>query len=171
MQYKQRNQGHHAYIARTESCLCHWRQRHQWLRDHRTLGPTAKGGMVRLFYKWYLLRHGNRNDNTNRGSIIVTSRRPLPNAWVDPRVQFVAVDFLEPVETIVAKLKNICANVTHAFFTSYVHDDDFKLLRDKNVPLWRNFLDSLDAVCPKLQRVCLQTGGKVSQPPLDVGTS
>lgn len=92
----------------------------------------------------------------------MTSRRPLPNAWIDPRVRFVAVDFLEPVEKINASLADICSDVTHAFFTSYVHSDDFRLLRDKNVPLFRNFMDSVDAVCPKLQRVCLQTGGKVS---------
>jgi nucleoside-diphosphate-sugar epimerase len=97
----------------------------------------------------------------NRSKIIVTSRRSLPNAWIDPRVEFVAVDFLDPVENIIAKLKDICADTTHAFFTSYVHNDDFKLLRDQNVPLFRNFLDAVDTVCPKLQRVCLQTGGKV----------
>lgn len=92
----------------------------------------------------------------------MTSRRPLPNAWVDPRVRFVAVDFLDSVDRISAVLKDVCSDVTHAFFTSYVHSDDFRLLRDKNVPLFRNFLDSVDTVCPKLQRVCLQTGGKVS---------
>ncbi|PYI03429.1 hypothetical protein BO78DRAFT_322689, partial [Aspergillus sclerotiicarbonarius CBS 121057] len=92
--------------------------------------------------------------------IIVSSRRPLPTPWIDPRVEFVAVDFLSPVETITAKLQRICAPVTHAFFTSYVHDDDFRLLREKNVPLFRNFLDAVDVVCPALERVCLQTGGK-----------
>lgn len=71
------------------------------------------------------------------------------------------IDFLEPAEAIGSKLKDICADVTHAFFTSYVHDDDFKVLKEKNIPLFRNFLDAIDAVCPKLQRVCLQTGGKV----------
>jgi hypothetical protein len=98
----------------------------------------------------------------NRSKIIVTSRRPLPNAWIDPRVKFVAVDFLDSVEKIIATLKSVCSEVTHAFFTSYVHSDDFKVLRDKNIPLFRNFLDSVDAICSKLQRVCLQTGGKVS---------
>ncbi|KAL4905536.1 hypothetical protein BDW74DRAFT_185061 [Aspergillus multicolor] len=107
-----------------------------------------------------IIEHLVRQPKEEWVSIIVSSRRPLPNAWVDPRVQFVAVDFLEPVETITAKLKHICADVTHTFFTSYVHDDDFKVLRDKNVPLFHNFLDAVDTVCPKLQRVCLQTGGK-----------
>lgn len=76
-------------------------------------------------------------------------------------MEFVAVDFLESLETIISKLKDICAPVTHAYFTSYVHDDDFRVLREKNVPLFRNFLDAVDAVCPGLQRVSLQTGGKV----------
>lgn len=58
-------------------------------------------------------------------------------------------------------MEHICKDVTHAFFTSYIHDDDFKKLREKNVPLFKNFIDVIDAVCPKLERVCLQTGGKV----------
>ncbi|KAL2833076.1 hypothetical protein BJY01DRAFT_260023 [Aspergillus pseudoustus] len=107
-----------------------------------------------------IIEHLVRQPKEEWSSIIVTSRRPLPTGWVDPRVEFVAIDFLEPVETITAKLKDICAEVTHTFFTSYVHNDDFKLLREQNVPLFRNFLDAVDLVCPKLQRVCLQTGGK-----------
>ncbi|PKX88825.1 SDR family oxidoreductase [Aspergillus novofumigatus IBT 16806] len=95
-----------------------------------------------------------------RSKIIVTSRKPLPNGWTDPRVEFIAIDFLDPVEKIIAKIRDICADVTHAFFTSYVHNDDFSVLREMNVPLFRNFLDAVDAVCPLLQRVCLQTGGK-----------
>lgn len=96
-----------------------------------------------------------------RRKIVVSSRRTLPNYWIDPRVEFVAVDFLDPKEQVAAKLEHICKDVTHAFYTSYIHEDDFKLLKDKNVPLFRNFIDVIDAVCPNLQRVCLQTGGKV----------
>lgn len=51
--------------------------------------------------------------------------------------------------------------MTHAFFTSYIHVDDFAKLKEKNVPLFENFLDSLVAVAPKLDHVVLQTGGKV----------
>lgn len=74
-----------------------------------------------------------------------------------------AIDFLDPVEKITSQLKDVCADVTHAFFTSYVHSDDFTLLPVKNIPLFRNFIDAVDEVCPKLQRVCLQTGGKVKK--------
>ncbi|KAJ5725296.1 uncharacterized protein N7483_006653 [Penicillium malachiteum] len=107
-----------------------------------------------------IIEHLVRQPKEEWSKIIVTSRRPLPNAWIDPRVEFVAVDFLDPVKTIIAKLEDICADVTHTFFTSYVHHDDFRVLRDKNVPLFRNFLDAVDTACPNLQRVCLQTGGK-----------
>ncbi|RDH30338.1 hypothetical protein BDQ94DRAFT_161388 [Aspergillus welwitschiae] len=107
-----------------------------------------------------IVEHLIRQPKQEWSKIIVTSRRPLPTPWIDPRVEFVAVDFLEPVETIITKIKDICAPVTHAYFTSYVHDDDFRVLREKNVPLFRNFLDAVDAVCPALRRVSLQTGGK-----------
>ncbi|GLA42693.1 hypothetical protein AnigIFM63309_011240 [Aspergillus niger] len=107
-----------------------------------------------------IVEHLIRQPKQEWSKIIVTSRRPLPTPWIDPRVEFVAVDFLESVETIVSKIKDICAPVTHAYFTSYVHDDDFRVLREKNVPLFRNFLDAVDAVCPALRRVSLQTGGK-----------
>lgn len=77
-------------------------------------------------------------------------------------MEFVAVDFLDPKEKITAALEHVCRDVTHAFFTSYIHEDDFRKLKDKNVPLFMNFIDVIDAVCPNLERVCLQTGGKVS---------
>ncbi|KAI2860285.1 hypothetical protein CBS147321_10802 [Aspergillus niger] len=99
-----------------------------------------------------IVEHLIRQPKQEWSKIIVTSRRPLPTPWIDPRVEFVAVDFLESVETIVSKIKDICAPVTHAYFTSYVHDNDFKVLKEKNVPLFRNFLDAVDAVCPALRR-------------------
>ncbi|KAL5355843.1 NAD-dependent epimerase/dehydratase [Aspergillus floccosus] len=107
-----------------------------------------------------IIEHLIRQPKQEWRKIIVTSRRPLSNYWVDPRVEFVAVDFLNPVEEIIRKLKDICRPVTHAYFTSYVHHDNFTLLKDANIPLFRNFMDALDVVCPSLQRVSLQTGGK-----------
>ncbi|BCS30681.1 SDR family oxidoreductase [Aspergillus puulaauensis] len=92
--------------------------------------------------------------------IVATSRRPSTMYWVDPRVVFVTADFLDPVETIAEQLGPSCKDVTHAFFTSYVHSAGFKQLRDKNVPLFKNFLDTVDSICPRLERVILQTGGK-----------
>lgn len=52
--------------------------------------------------------------------------------------------------------------MTHAFFASYVHSDDFKVLKESNLPLFKNFLYAIDAVAgDSLERVVLQTGGKV----------
>lgn len=92
---------------------------------------------------------------------MITSRRPLFYCWQDPRIEFVAVDLLEPLDGIIKQLSKVCKNVTHAYFASYIHVDDFKSLRDKNVPLFQNFLEAIDIVAPKLERVCLQTGNKV----------
>lgn len=93
--------------------------------------------------------------------IIITSRSPLKNFWQDPRVTFIALDFLESAEENIAKMAAHCHDVTHAFFTSYVHVDDFKKLAEYNAPLFKNFLMAIDTVAGKnLQRVCLQTGGK-----------
>jgi hypothetical protein len=96
-----------------------------------------------------------------RSEIIITSRRPIQSVYTDPRIRFVALDFLEPAEAIVEKIKKLCKDVTHAFFTSYIHDNDFSKLHVKNGPLFRNFLESVDLACPRLQCVVLQTGGKV----------
>ena len=94
--------------------------------------------------------------------IIITSRSPLIAKWQDPRVRFISLDFLEPVEQLTEQMHDLCAVVTHAFFLSYVHVDDFTKLRDFNEPLFYNFLHAIDRVAGhNLQRVCLQTGGKV----------
>lgn len=97
----------------------------------------------------------------SRSQIVISSRRPLPNYWADPRINFVAVDFMHPVEENIAKLKDVCQGVTHVFYTSYAHSDDFKGLPEKNIPLFRSFMDAIEATCPRLQRVCMYTGGKV----------
>jgi hypothetical protein len=101
-------------------------------------------------------------DNLPRSRILVTSRSPLKNYWQDPRVEFFAVDFLAPLDDVIAKMTPLCSNVTHAYFTSYVHTDDFDRLKDLNVPLFKTFLTAIDTVArDTLTRVCLQTGGKV----------
>ncbi|GLA90027.1 hypothetical protein AtubIFM56815_005574 [Aspergillus tubingensis] len=92
--------------------------------------------------------------------IIITSRSPLKTVYTDPRVRFVAIDFLAPAEAIVEKIKELCKDVTHAFFTSYIHNNDFSVLYKKNGPLFRTFIEVVDLACPKLQRVVLQTGAK-----------
>ncbi|KAF4306152.1 nucleoside-diphosphate-sugar epimerase [Botryosphaeria dothidea] len=91
-----------------------------------------------------IIEHLIRTPKSEWKKIVISSRRALPNYWIDPRIEFVAVDFLEPQETTIEKLKHACADVTHAYFTSYVNDDDFKKLRDKNVPLFKSFMDVID---------------------------
>lgn len=94
--------------------------------------------------------------------IIVSSRSPLASFWQDPRVEFVAIDFLKPVQEIIATLEEHgCKGVTHAYFTSYVHKENFDELKEFNIPLFKNFVDAIDTVTGEhLKRVCLQTGGK-----------
>ena len=100
--------------------------------------------------------------SVHRSRIVVTSRTPPSNYWEDPRVEFIALDFLSPVKDLVRRMTPICKDVTHTYFTSYVHTDDFLKLKDYNAPLFENFLTAIDAVAgPCLQRVCLQTGAKV----------
>ncbi|RGP64965.1 hypothetical protein FSPOR_7579 [Fusarium sporotrichioides] len=75
----------------------------------------------------------------------------------------IALDFLNLVE-LIQRTAALCHDVTHAFFTSYVHIADSAKLRDCNVPLLHKFLVAIDTVAAsKLQRACLQTGGKVSK--------
>lgn len=98
-----------------------------------------------------------------RSKIVITSRRRVTQVyWQDPRIRFLAIDFLKPVDELVEIMKPLCHDVTHAFFASYVHDADFTKLKEVNVPLFTNFLTAIDTVAPvTLQRVCLHTGGKV----------
>ncbi|KAH6959623.1 hypothetical protein BKA56DRAFT_500944 [Ilyonectria sp. MPI-CAGE-AT-0026] len=102
-----------------------------------------------------------RTSSEEWSRIIVSSKNSLIERWQDPRIEFIALDFLEPVDSIIARMKPICQSVTHAFFTSYVHSKDFAQLPAYNVPLFKNFLTAIDTVAGKsLQRVCLQTGAK-----------
>ncbi|KAH8426308.1 SDR family oxidoreductase [Aspergillus melleus] len=107
-----------------------------------------------------IIEHLIRTPQHEWSQIIITSRRPPSTYWVDPRVKFIALDFLEPTEAIVSNIQDACKDVTHAFFTSYVHDSELSKLPEKNCPLFRNFLEAIDSACPNLQRVVLQTGGK-----------
>lgn len=116
--------------------------------------------------EWYATREDwflrSPVDTISRGKIVITSRTPLKYTWQDARVSWIGIDFLESPEKIVPKIKALCHDVTHAFFTSYVHNDDLSKLRGLNEPLFKNFLLSIDEVAGKnFQRLVLQTGGKV----------
>lgn len=105
--------------------------------------------------------------DNDRSQIIITSRRrPTHVFWQDHRIRFIALDFLKPLEELIEAMRPFCHHVTHAFFASYVHCADFSKLRDSNVPLFENFLKSIDYVAGNsLERVVLHTGGKVSAVP------
>lgn len=57
-------------------------------------------------------------------------------------------------------MQPVCSGVTHAYFSSYIHKDDFAELNTANETLFSNFLDALLAVAPSLENCTLQTGGK-----------
>lgn len=77
--------------------------------------------------------------------------------------KFIALDYTQDVRTLIEEQKDICKNVTHAYFCSYVHKDDFAELNAANAAIFENFLHSLEQVAPKLENVTLQTGGKYYQ--------
>jgi nucleoside-diphosphate-sugar epimerase len=92
--------------------------------------------------------------------IIVTSRSPFKTTVHDDRITFVALDFSESSKTLAEKMRAECSGVTHAYFSSYVHKDDFAELNSANEALFENFLDALLQVTSSLENVTLQTGGK-----------
>ncbi|KAK8015766.1 3-oxo-Delta(4-5)-steroid 5-beta-reductase [Apiospora marii] len=95
-------------------------------------------------------------------SIIVTSRSAFkpPPTVTDPRITFVALDFLHDVPSLVKQMQEVCRPVTHAYFCSYLHKDDFSEAYAANTALFEHFLVALDQTAPHLQNVTLQTGGK-----------
>ncbi|KAF2843998.1 hypothetical protein T440DRAFT_512419 [Plenodomus tracheiphilus IPT5] len=108
-----------------------------------------------------IIEHLIRQPRGEWSRIVVTSRNAPSNYWEDPRVEFIELDFLSPVEDLISRMTPICNDVTHAYFTSYVHVDEFNKLKDSNVALFENFLTTIDTVAgTSLQRVCLQTGVK-----------
>jgi nucleoside-diphosphate-sugar epimerase len=92
--------------------------------------------------------------------IITTSRSPFKTTISDPRVEFIALDFSQKPDTLVGKMRGLCKEVTHAYFSSYVHKDDFAELNTANSSLFENFLSALLEVSPDLENCTLQTGGK-----------
>lgn len=98
--------------------------------------------------------------NAEWTSIIVTSRSPFKTTVSDPRITFITLDFTKDADTLVGQMQELCKPVTHAYFCSYVHKDDFNELNAANEALFENFLDALEKTAPKLENVTLQTGGK-----------
>ena len=91
--------------------------------------------------------------------IIVTSRSPLKTRVQDSRVQFVALDFTQEPGHLKAAMRASCSKVTHAYFSSYAHRDDFVELNAASNALFENFLTALLEVALQLKNCALQTGG------------
>ncbi|OOQ89744.1 nucleoside-diphosphate-sugar epimerase GsfE [Penicillium brasilianum] len=92
--------------------------------------------------------------------IVITSRSPLKMSVSDSRVEFIALDFSNTPEELAGQMRDRCADVTHAYFSSYVHKDTFVELNSANRSLFENFLSALTSVAKSLQNCTLQTGGK-----------
>jgi nucleoside-diphosphate-sugar epimerase len=102
----------------------------------------------------------NTTTSDDWASIIVTSRRQFKPTVKDPRIKFIALDFTHDVLSLVEKMKEVCEPVTHAYFCSYLHKDDFAESDTANTALFENFIEALDKAAPRLENVTLQTGGK-----------
>lgn len=92
--------------------------------------------------------------------IVVTSRSPFKTTISDPRIEFVPLDFTADAKTLAKLMKDTCADVTHAYFSSYVHRDDFGELNKAKQALFENFLDALLQVATSLKNCTLQTDGE-----------
>ncbi|KAJ4983887.1 nad dependent epimerase dehydratase family protein [Stagonosporopsis vannaccii] len=102
----------------------------------------------------------NNTTASEWSQIIVTSRSPFKTTVHDERITFIALDLSNNPEDLISKMRPVCSSVTHAYFSSYVHKDDFKELNVANEKLFSNFLDALIDVAPGLKNCTLQTGGK-----------
>lgn len=108
-----------------------------------------------------VLEHIAKNTTSEQWSkIIITSRSPLRTTVRDPRIVFIALDFSKPASALIPSMRDNCAEATHAYFSSYVHKDDFAELNVANSALFENFLSALTETAPALENVTLQTGGK-----------
>src|ERR1700733_10773565 len=94
-----------------------------------------------------ILEYLAKNTKPNEWSrFIVTSRSPFKTTVHDDRISFLALDFSQNSKSIADKMRAECGDVTHAYFSSYVHKDDFTDLNNANQALFENFLDALLAV-------------------------
>lgn len=96
--------------------------------------------------------------------IIITSRREPVLSKKDPRVTFVSLDLEASSEDeIKQKLKQAGGqSITHVFYTAYIHDKkwDGKKLCERNTPMFKKAITSVDGIASGLQRVMLQLGMK-----------
>ncbi|MCJ1441275.1 MAG: hypothetical protein MMC23_001761 [Stictis urceolatum] len=92
--------------------------------------------------------------------IVVTSRSPFKPTVQDPRIVFIALDFTQPPSYLVQLMEDTCSPVTHAYYTSYIHKDDFAERSTANRALFENFLGAFTETAPRLENVTLQTSSR-----------
>ncbi|CEJ80853.1 hypothetical protein VHEMI01013 [[Torrubiella] hemipterigena] len=109
----------------------------------------------------YILEHLCKNSDASDWSEFIATSFSLLNILVkDDRIKFILLDFTKPASELIDAMRPVCGRVTHAFFSSYLHNDDFAELNVANARLFQNFIDALLAVAPNLEACVLQTGGK-----------
>lgn len=118
---------------------------------------TGANGITGSAIIEYLVKNTNAEQFAK---IITSSRSPSQLAVTDPRVEFIALDFTQSPQALAELMRETCSEVTHAYFSSYVHKDDFVELNKSNASLFENFLEAITQTSHKLQNVTLQTGGK-----------
>lgn len=118
---------------------------------------TGGNGITGSAILEYLVTHTNSSEWSR---FIVTSRSPFKTTVRDDRITFLALDFSLDSKKLAEQMRPVCQDVTNAYFSSYVHKDDFTELNAANQALFENFLGALVDVAPSLQNVVLQTGGK-----------
>ena len=101
-------------------------------------------------------------------SVTGLTNRPLslPDASLpsDSRLQLASgVDLTASSDSIVDLLKSKVPHIqdiTHVFFTAYIEKPDYQDAKQVNTSLLSTAVDALEQLCPNLQVIILQTGGK-----------
>ncbi|KAF2216099.1 hypothetical protein CERZMDRAFT_109874 [Cercospora zeae-maydis SCOH1-5] len=102
--------------------------------------------------------HNTKKDEWAR--IVVTSSSTSHCRVHDDRIHFVDLDFSQRPGTLIEQMTRPFADVTHAFFCSYVYKQDFEELNKANVALFENFLLALTAIASGLENVTLLSSTK-----------
>ncbi|KAM3424916.1 hypothetical protein BST61_g6890 [Cercospora zeina] len=90
--------------------------------------------------------------------IIVCSTSTPCGRVHDDRIHSIDVDFSQHPGTLIEQMKGPFANITHAFFCSCMHKQDFGELNKANAALFENFLLALTAIASGLENVTLLSG-------------
>ncbi len=82
----------------------------------------------------------------------------------DPRLALASgIDLTSSVPSVITALKSKVAHIsstTHVYFTAYIEKPDFQSAKEINTSILETAIKALDEICPNLETVILQTGGK-----------